>query len=60
MTYYVYSVMTKKIVHRCSGKNVAFHVLSTYNKQRGELSFAVMDKETYEQNYGNEMVLREE
>lgn len=53
MDYYIYSIKTKRIVHKASSKNVAIHVLSTYNKKRGELGFAMMDRETYERNYGN-------
>ena len=58
MTYYVYSVRTKKIYNKNNSKNVALHVLNTYNKTRGEFGFAMMDKETYERNYGK-VVLRE-
>ena len=52
MSYYVYSIMTKKIVHKAHSRNVAIHVLEIYNKKRGELGFAMMDKETYIKNYG--------
>lgn len=53
MTYYVYSVRTKKVYHKASSKNVAITVLNNYNKTRGEFGFAMMDKETYEKNYGS-------
>lgn len=56
MTYYVYSIHTKRIVNKNSSKNVAIHVLNTYNKTRGELGFAMMDKETYERNYEIQVV----
>lgn len=51
MSYYVYSIHTKRIVHKCKSKNVALHVLETYNKKRGELGFAMMSKEHYKLNY---------
>lgn len=54
MTYYVYSIHTKRIVNKNSSRNVAIHVLNTYNKKRGELGFAMMDKETYMRNYEQE------
>lgn len=53
MGYCIYSIKTKRIVHRASSKNVAIHVLETYNKKRGELGFAMMDNETYKLNYGD-------
>ena len=58
MTYYVHSVRTKKIYNESHSKVVALNVLERYNKTRGELGFAMMDKETYERNYGK-VVLRE-
>jgi len=56
LTYYVYSVRTKKIYNKSSSKNVAIHVLITHNKTRGEFGFAMMDKETYDKNYGEAKV----
>lgn len=52
MTYYVYSVRTKKIYNTSHSKAVALSVLDRYNKTRGEFGFAMMDKETYDKNYG--------
>lgn len=54
MTYYVYSIHTKRIVNKSNSKNVALNVLRRYNQTRGELGFAMMDKETYVRNYGND------
>lgn len=50
--YYVFSIWTKKIVHKAHSYNVGIHVLETYNKKRGTLGFAMMDEETYIKNYG--------
>lgn len=60
MNYVIYSIKDKVVRHKTHSRATALYTLEIYNKQRGELSFAMMDKATYERNYGNEqMVLRE-
>lgn len=50
--FYVYEIRSKFIKHKAHSRNVAIHVLETYNSKREELWCVMMDKETYERNYG--------